>query len=74
MRSLHDELTNGVHPACKVCAYLAELDTYNQGEWKRELALPIDEIPHAKVVAALRVRGVIVDEASVRRHRKNHAL
>ena len=73
MTSLHAELAgNTPATSCILCAYLASLSTAEAAEWSAELALPIAEVGHIAVVTVLRRRGVTVDEASVRRHRKNH--
>lgn len=70
--SLHEELTRGASPACKLCAYLQTLGPFAEAEWNRELALPTSVVSHASVVTALAHREVDVTEASVRRHRRNH--
>jgi hypothetical protein len=71
--SLHDELVAGsAGTACKLCAYIASLDASWAEEWVVELALPADIIGHTAVVQALRLRGIALTEASVRRHRGGH--
>lgn len=67
--SLRDELMGGT-TACKLCAFLDELS--DSGEWVELLALPVAEVGNMQVVKALRRRGLIIDERSVRRHRRNH--
>lgn len=72
---LHEELTaDSPTSGCKVCTFLANMDTDVEGlkEWDTELALPVTIISHKAVVKALQKRGVEVTEASVRRHRSNH--
>ena len=75
MTALHDELADGTQATCKLCAFLSTLDSdKNRTEWTRELALPVAVIGNISVVLALKRRGVSIEEASVRRHRKNHGL
>ena len=71
--SLHDELTASPGK-CKVCTFLETLHDLDRAEWDRELALPVTRVHNAAVVSALRRRGVVLEESSVRRHRANHAL
>ena len=74
MTTLHDELADGTQATCKLCAFLSTLDSYNRQTWARELSLPVIVIGNTSVVLALKRRGVSIEEASVRRHRKNHGL
>jgi hypothetical protein len=70
---LHDELVaESKGGACKVCTFLARLDPATRSEWENELALPVETITHAAIVVALKRRSIPIEEASVRRHRKNH--
>jgi hypothetical protein len=74
--SLHQQLLSKTHTPCKLCAFLRRLDASSARQWRAELARPIrgrGAISHMAVVDALRDRGIEVDEASVRRHRRNHA-
>jgi hypothetical protein len=72
---LHAELMAGsTSTACKMCQYIARLDPDWADEWVIELALPVDVIGHGAVVKALRLRGVPITEASVRRHRSGHGI
>jgi hypothetical protein len=73
MPSLHEELVGERGRACKVCTFLSRLDPVTRSEWESEIALPITEISHAAIVVALRRRGLSIEEASVRRHRRNHS-
>lgn len=72
MSGLHSELAAGSAPGCKVCAFIDGLTPSEQAEWNVELALPIKVVGNLAVERALKRRGVIVTEASVRRHRRNH--
>jgi hypothetical protein len=72
--SLHDELAEQRPSACKICTYLDTLPFGEADEWERELSLPVSEIGNMSVVSALRRRGVLVEETSVRRHRRNHLV
>ena len=56
---------------CKLCAYINSRPPEEWTEWEDTLALK--EVSSTKVVKYLQVRGVTLDEASVRRHRENHA-
>ena len=74
MASLHDELVReSKGGACKVCTFLSRLDPATRAEWEREIALPVETISHAAIVVAMKRRNVSIEEASVRRHRRNHA-
>ena len=73
MSGLHEELTGDSAPACKLCVFVAALDAFSRSEWQRELALPVTVIANVAVVNALKRRGTELTEASVRRHRANHA-
>ena len=73
MSGLHEELAGDSVPACKLCAYLNTIPLTVLTEWVAELALPVTVIANIAVVNALRLRGVSLTEASVRRHRANHA-
>jgi hypothetical protein len=72
MSALHDELTAGASSACKLCAFLDQHPA-TAWEWRLELANPVSIVGNTAVVKALRSRGVDIGEASVRRHRENHA-
>lgn len=72
MPSLHAELAAG-SSGCKVCGYLNSLTPAEKAEWRAELALSVKVVPHLTVERALLKRGIEVSEASVRRHRRNHA-
>jgi len=63
--TLYDELVRTT--PCKLCSYIESRGNLEQQEWERLLKLP--EVSSTKVVNYLRVRGVALDEASVRRHR-----
>jgi hypothetical protein len=71
--TLHEELAGSSAPACRICAYLATLTYAEADEWARELSKSIEVIANVAVVRALKRRGVELTEASVRRHRENHA-
>ena len=75
MSSLREELEGGSAPACKLCAFLSDvdMDVEDPAEWKRELARPVTVVANIAVVRALKRRGIALSEASVRRHRMNHA-
>lgn len=70
--TLHDELTGGSPPACKLCAYLSGLAPSEAEEWQTELREPVNVIGNTAVVRALAKRGVDLTEVSVRRHRARH--
>lgn len=72
MPSLHEELVGERGRACKVCTFLSRLDSRSRAEWEQEIALPMTEISHAAIVVAMRRRDFPIEEASVRRHRRNH--
>jgi hypothetical protein len=72
MTTLHDELADGSPAACKLCAFLQSRHPEDAEEWARELALPTTMVGNTSVVLALKRRGVSIEEASVRRHRRNH--
>jgi len=73
MTTLHDELVGESRGgACKVCTFLSHLDPVSRAEWEQEIARPTETITHTALVVALRRRNVMLEEASVRRHRKNH--
>lgn len=73
MPSLHEELVGeSVGGACKVCTFLSRLDPLTRSEWEQEIALPVTTISHAAIVVAMKRRGLSIEEASVRRHRRNH--
>lgn len=73
MPTLHDELVGeSVRGACKVCTFLSRLDPATRAEWEREVSLPVETISHAAIVVAMKRRGTNIEEASVRRHRRNH--
>ena len=69
---LHAELVERMPTSCKLCAFLRTLSPTYQQAWVSELALPASKISHLAVVAALKDRGVDIEESSVRRHRRNH--
>jgi hypothetical protein len=71
--TLHDELTQPGRGACRICVFLSTLPAVVAMEWGAELSLPVTEVGNSAVVAALFRRGVVIDETSVRRHRRNHA-
>jgi len=73
MTTLHDELADGSPAACKLCNFLGHNPEVAE-EWARELALPVTLVGNTSVVLALKRRGVNIEEASVRRHRRNHGL
>lgn len=79
MSTLHDELVGeSKGGACKVCTFLAGLDPTTRAEWVHEIGI-LDpkgdyQITHTALVVALKRRNVRVEEASIRRHRKNHAV
>jgi len=70
--SLHERLTETPTAACKVCAYILSLSQREQVEWQVELLLPLHVVSNMSIVRELKKHGVSVDEASVRRHRRNH--
>ena len=70
--TLHDELHGLPKGACRICQYLQTLTVIQRAEWEMELAHPVTEVGNSKVVDALFRRGIAIDEASVRRHRRNH--
>lgn len=71
--SLHEELQAGSQSACILCKFLAGESDKDLAEWWTELRLPVREVANMAVVRALKRRGVEITEASVRRHRENHA-
>lgn len=73
MGALHEELAGETKKgACKLCTFLFSLPPASRAEWERELAQPIEEVGNSAVVVAMKRRGVGIEEASVRRHRRNH--
>ena len=68
--SLYDELVRT--SPCKLCDYIDSRPVAEQKDWAESLARP--EVSSTKVVKYLQVRGFTLDEASVRRHRLNHAV
>ena len=73
-KQLHEELLGEMGGACKCCTFLAKQSPRERAEWEGEFALPVAEISHTAFVVALNRRGVRIEEASVRRHRRNHAV
>ena len=71
MTSLSEELAPS--SGCRVCSFLAALPAREAAEWRGELGKPVNQVGNTSVVRALAKRGVILNEASVRRHRVNHA-
>lgn len=72
---LRAELVGSLKTTCKLCAFLGGLPTDGPDgstEWQAHLSLPPEVVAHARVVGALKRRGVHLDEASVRRHRAHH--
>jgi hypothetical protein len=70
--TLLEELWLETFTPCKLCTYLEAQSAATRDEWNHALALPVDEVSHMAVVAVLKRRGLILTEASVRRHRRNH--
>ena len=70
---LHAELVAGTASGCKLCRFLATLPPAEAADWRAELALPVAIVGNSAIAHALGWRGVFVTEASVRRHRANHA-
>ncbi len=70
--TLHAELTGPPKGGCHICMFLKTLYPGPRDEWVHELSLPVTVVGNARVVDALHRRGVVIDEASVRRHRRNH--
>lgn len=73
--ALHDELTAFNPTSCKVCRFLRSLPAIEADAWREELAKRPkgrDGISHYAVVSALKANGVVIEESSVRRHRRNH--
>lgn len=71
--SIRDELVAGTATGCKLCAFISVQDEDAQGEWRAALALPVKVVGNLSVVRALARRGLAIDEASVRRHRRHDA-
>jgi len=73
MSSLHVELVSNSPSGCKVCSFIRSLPSREAVEWVRELGLTVSEVGNSAIVKALQKRGIVLNEASVRRHRTNHA-
>lgn len=73
MSGLSEELAAGSVFPCKLCAFLDAQPPATFNEWIDELKKPVTVIANVAVVRALKRRGVAITEASVRRHRANHA-
>jgi hypothetical protein len=58
------------NPTCKLCSFLKGLSPSEALIWRTDLAN--SKVSHQAVVDALRAGGNALDEASVRRHRRNH--
>jgi hypothetical protein len=69
---LHEELVGGRKITCSLCLYLSQCDPEFRTMWNSELTLPVSVVSNVAVVKALAERKWPIDEASVRRHRKNH--
>ena len=69
--TLVNELEQSTASGCRLCLYLDSLE--DREEWDSALAQPVTKVGNTAVVKALRKRGVVLTEASVRRHRVNHA-
>ena len=72
MSILEELMTTPKPKGCKICAYLESIDPGTAAEWDVALAKPVTLVGNTSVQMALRKRGVIVEETSVRRHRRNH--
>jgi hypothetical protein len=72
MNLLEELMTTPKNNGCKICTYLESVAPPYAAEWDAALAKPVDVVGNTAIQTALRRRGVIVEETSVRRHRRNH--
>lgn len=69
--TIQSELTAKRTSECILCRYIS--GNRSGKTWQSYLDAPVEVVSHANVVRAMAERGVVITEASVRRHRKNHA-